>query len=123
MAFSSLNFSSPNYNNNGAKETNNAISNKLTSQSQYNEPNVVYAKTKHLRHHSTPTSSSSSSLNSSSSDFLNILFLFFLYFLQGIPLGLAASLPLILSSRNVSYSAQAWFRYVRNYIEYASKFR
>ena len=47
----------------------------------------------------------------SSSDVFNILFLFFLYLLQGIPLGLAASLPLILSSRNVSYADQAWFRF------------
>ena len=47
--------------------------------------------------------------NSSQSDLINILFLFGLYLLQGIPLGLTASLPLILSSRNVSYSDQAWF--------------
>ena len=39
----------------------------------------------------------------------NILFLFFLYLLQGIPLGLTASLPMILSSRKVSYSDQALF--------------
>jgi hypothetical protein len=42
-------------------------------------------------------------------DLHNILLLLFLYTLQGIPLGLTASLPFILSSRNVPYSDQAIF--------------
>lgn len=42
-------------------------------------------------------------------DTLNIVFLMFLYFLQGIPLGLKASLPYILSSRQASYANQAVF--------------
>ncbi|OCT78688.1 acetyl-coenzyme A transporter 1 [Xenopus laevis] len=42
----------------------------------------------------------------------NILFLLFLYILQGIPLGLAASIPLILQSKNVSYTDQAIFSFV-----------
>ena len=42
-------------------------------------------------------------------DTLNIFFLMFLYFLQGIPLGLKASLPFILSSRQASYANQAVF--------------
>lgn len=42
-------------------------------------------------------------------DTLNIVFLMFLYFLQGIPLGLKASLPFILSSRQASYANQAVF--------------
>lgn len=44
-------------------------------------------------------------------DLKNITFLMFLYFLQGIPLGLTASLPYILSSRNVSYYHQAIFSF------------
>lgn len=44
-------------------------------------------------------------------DLKNIAFLMFLYFLQGIPLGLTASLPYILSSKNISYSYQAIFSF------------
>lgn len=39
----------------------------------------------------------------------NIALLFFLYLLQGIPLGLIASIPLILQNRHVSYKEQAEF--------------
>ncbi|XP_064080221.1 acetyl-coenzyme A transporter 1-like isoform X2 [Macrobrachium nipponense] len=39
----------------------------------------------------------------------NILLLLFLYVLQGIPLGLAASIPMVLQNRNVSYKDQATF--------------
>lgn len=42
----------------------------------------------------------------------NVLLLLFLYVLQGIPLGLAGSIPLILQSRNVSYKDQAFFSFV-----------
>lgn len=42
----------------------------------------------------------------------NVLLLLFLYVLQGIPLGLAGSIPLILQSRNVSYRDQAFFSFV-----------
>ncbi|XP_078419937.1 acetyl-coenzyme A transporter 1 [Cetorhinus maximus] len=45
-------------------------------------------------------------------DFSNILLLLFLYVLQGIPLGLAGSIPLILQSKNVSYSDQAIYSFV-----------
>ncbi|XP_078064303.1 acetyl-coenzyme A transporter 1 [Mustelus asterias] len=45
-------------------------------------------------------------------DFNNILLLLFLYVLQGIPLGLAGSIPLILQSKNVSYSDQAIYSFV-----------
>jgi len=41
----------------------------------------------------------------------NILVLLFLYVLQGIPLGLAAAIPLILTNRNVSYKQQAEFSF------------
>merc|ERR1712227_983204 len=41
----------------------------------------------------------------------NILVLLFLYILQGIPLGLAAAIPLILTNRNVSYKQQAEFSF------------
>jgi len=37
----------------------------------------------------------------------NIAVLLFLYILQGIPLGLAAAVPLILTNRHVSYREQA----------------
>lgn len=47
--------------------------------------------------------------NEANKDVKNIVFLMFLYLLQGIPLGLIASLPFILSSRNVSYYEQAVF--------------
>lgn len=42
----------------------------------------------------------------------SILLLLFLYVLQGIPLGLAGSIPLILQSRNISYTDQAFFSLV-----------
>lgn len=42
----------------------------------------------------------------------NVLLLLFLYVLQGIPLGLAGSIPLILQSKNVSYKDQAFFSLV-----------
>lgn len=42
----------------------------------------------------------------------SILLLLFLYVLQGIPLGLAGSIPLILQSKNVSYTDQAFFSFV-----------
>ncbi|XP_070609595.1 acetyl-coenzyme A transporter 1 [Erythrolamprus reginae] len=45
-------------------------------------------------------------------EFGNILLLLFLYVLQGIPLGLAGSIPLILQSKNVSYKDQAFFSFV-----------
>ena len=41
----------------------------------------------------------------------NIAILLFLYILQGIPLGLAAAVPLILTNRNVSYKQQAGFSF------------
>ena len=41
----------------------------------------------------------------------NIAVLLFLYVLQGIPLGLAAAVPLILTNRNVSYRQQAEFSF------------
>ena len=42
----------------------------------------------------------------------NIALLFFLYLLQGIPLGLIASIPLMLQNRQVSYKEQAEFSFV-----------
>lgn len=46
------------------------------------------------------------------SELSSILLLLFLYVLQGIPLGLAGSIPLILQSKNVSYTDQAFFSFV-----------
>lgn len=42
----------------------------------------------------------------------NVSLLLFLYVLQGIPLGLAGSIPLIMQSKNVSYKDQAFFSFV-----------
>ncbi|XP_054452963.1 acetyl-coenzyme A transporter 1 [Anoplopoma fimbria] len=42
----------------------------------------------------------------------NVALLLFLYVLQGIPLGLAGSIPLILQSKSVSYKDQAFFSFV-----------
>ncbi|CAG6005612.1 acetyl-coenzyme A transporter 1 isoform 1-T5 [Menidia menidia] len=42
----------------------------------------------------------------------NVSLLLFLYVMQGIPLGLAGSIPLILQSKNVSYKDQAFFSFV-----------
>lgn len=42
----------------------------------------------------------------------SVALLLFLYVLQGIPLGLAGSVPLILQSKNVSYTDQAFFSLV-----------
>lgn len=39
-------------------------------------------------------------------DWNNIILLFFLYTLQGIPLGLAGAIPMILQNRGVSYKQQ-----------------
>jgi hypothetical protein len=44
-------------------------------------------------------------------DLANICFLLFLYVLQGIPAGLQISIPLILSSRKVSYADQGTFSF------------
>ena len=41
----------------------------------------------------------------------NIALLIFLYVLQGIPLGLAGSIPYLLTSRSVSYKDQAMFSF------------
>lgn len=38
----------------------------------------------------------------------NILLLLLLYVLQGIPLGLAGSIPMILQNRHVTYKEQVW---------------
>lgn len=45
-------------------------------------------------------------------DWSNIFLLTFLYVLQGIPIGLGASVPMILQNRNVSYKQQAVFSFV-----------
>ncbi|KAG8179743.1 hypothetical protein JTE90_025076 [Oedothorax gibbosus] len=45
-------------------------------------------------------------------DKISIAILFFLYILQGIPLGLGGSIPMILQNRNVSYKDQAVFSFV-----------
>lgn len=42
----------------------------------------------------------------------SVSLLLFLYVLQGIPLGLAGSIPLIMQSKNVSYKDQAYFSFV-----------
>lgn len=44
-------------------------------------------------------------------DWLNIAVLFFLYLLQGIPLGLAAAIPMLLQNRGISYTQQAEFSF------------
>ncbi|VDN07068.1 unnamed protein product [Thelazia callipaeda] len=44
-------------------------------------------------------------------DFGSICLLLFLYLLQGIPLGLIAAIPLVLSSKSASYSQQAVFSF------------
>ena len=46
-----------------------------------------------------------------SGDERNIAILLFLYILQGIPLGLGAAIPLILTNRHVSYKEQAEFSF------------
>lgn len=43
----------------------------------------------------------------------NIAILLFLYLLQGIPLGLCGSIPMLLQNRNVSYRQQAEFSFVQ----------
>ena len=58
---------------------------------------------------STNNANPSNSASSFRKDIPNILLLLFLYMLQGIPLGLTASLPFILSSRKVPYKDQAIF--------------
>ena len=45
-------------------------------------------------------------------DYANVAILLFLYTLQGIPLGLSGSIPLVLQARKVSYRAQAMFSFV-----------
>ncbi|KAL3862609.1 hypothetical protein ACJMK2_008565 [Sinanodonta woodiana] len=45
-------------------------------------------------------------------DLHNVMLLIFLYILQGIPLGLAGSIPMLLSGRKVSYKEQAIFSFV-----------
>ena len=50
--------------------------------------------------------------NKVTKDYTSIAVLLFLYILQGIPLGLAASIPMILTNRKVSYADQAIFSFV-----------
>jgi len=45
-------------------------------------------------------------------DYLNVCLLLLLYVLQGVPLGMAASIPMILQNKNVSYKQQAMFSFV-----------
>lgn len=45
-------------------------------------------------------------------DYGNVALLLFLYVLQGIPLGVAGSIPMLLQSRGVSYKDQAIFSFV-----------
>jgi len=45
-------------------------------------------------------------------DRLNVALLMLLYVLQGIPLGIAASIPYLLQSRHISYKEQAVFSFV-----------
>ncbi|XP_053161584.1 acetyl-coenzyme A transporter 1 [Hemicordylus capensis] len=59
-----------------------------------------------------PRSKSAGSPQGYRAELGNILLLLFLYVLQGIPLGLAGSIPLILQSKNVSYTDQAFFSFV-----------
>ena len=47
----------------------------------------------------------------SRADLANIFLLIWLYFFQGIPFGLVSSVPLILSSRKVSYADQGTFSF------------
>ena len=49
------------------------------------------------------------SLHDNKSDAGSIALLLFLYLLQGIPIGLAASVPMVLQGRHVSYAKQAVF--------------
>lgn len=41
----------------------------------------------------------------------NIAILFFLYLLQGVPIGLAAAIPMLLQNRGASYKDQAEFSF------------
>lgn len=45
-------------------------------------------------------------------DYGNIALLTFLYILQGVPLGLSGSIPMLLQSRKISYKEQAVFSFV-----------
>ena len=45
-------------------------------------------------------------------DYNNVALLLLLYILQGIPLGMAASIPMILQNKNVNYKQQAMFSLV-----------
>ena len=47
-----------------------------------------------------------------SGDHMNVFVLFFLYVLQGIPLGLAGSIPMVLQNKGVTYKQQAMFSFV-----------
>jgi PAT family acetyl-CoA transporter-like MFS transporter 1 len=60
---------------------------------------------------SPPTMSSKSKRSDWRKDKLNIALLLFLYLLQGIPLGMAASIPLILQTYGATYSQQATFSF------------
>ena len=58
------------------------------------------------RNSSESSFSSGGRYNKSSSERGNIILLLFLYVLQGIPLGLAGSIPMILQNKNISYKEQ-----------------
>lgn len=58
------------------------------------------------------TNSSSLKVSNLEGDYKNVALLLFLYFLQGIPMGLAKSIPLFLQSKGASFSDQAIFQFV-----------
>lgn len=72
----------------------------------YNEPNILLKDLMSSNDHS------KDSRNSFQDEKSNIAILFFLYVLQGIPLGLGGSIPMILQNRSISYKDQALFSFV-----------
>lgn len=59
-----------------------------------------------------PEKSDTAEVGLSGKETVNIALLYFLYVLQGIPLGLGGSIPMVLQNRNVSYKEQAIFSFV-----------
>ncbi|KAI1283168.1 Acetyl-coenzyme A transporter 1 [Halotydeus destructor] len=70
--------------------------------------NSVSIEDDYLEH----SESSAKTMSSLRGDYMNIGLLLFLYVLQGIPLGLGGSIPLILQNQKVSYHDQAIFSFV-----------
>lgn len=90
-------------------------SKRTISGASYTDADSTYSESEELLRSKSPVDSSLNWFQRTRQalygDFSSICLLLFLYLLQGIPLGLIAAIPLVLSSKNASYRQQAVFSF------------